>query len=83
MKEILTKIKEVLPLIKALETQSLKITEIELDLNLISTNFSDVHQLYENALLVHDTWSCRDEWKNMLVNLYHKHYCDVDYDDLR
>jgi hypothetical protein len=45
---------------------------------MVITNFSDVHQLYENTLFVYDTWSCRDEWKNLLVNLYHKHYCDVN-----
>ena len=45
---------------------------------MVITNFLDVHQLYENTLLVYDTWSCRDEWKNLLVNLYHKHYCDVN-----
>jgi dynein heavy chain, axonemal len=45
---------------------------------MLRTDFSDVHQLYENMRLVHDTWSCRDEWKTLLVTLYHKHYCDVD-----
>jgi hypothetical protein len=66
-----------------LESQTQKITEIEHELGLGRTDFSDVHVLYENTLLVNDTWSCRDDWKNLLVGLYHKHYTEVDCLQLR
>lgn len=42
-----------------------------------------MHELYQNAKLVHDIWSTRDDWKTTLVSLYHKHYCDVDTAELR
>jgi hypothetical protein len=83
MKEILTRIREILPTISALEGQSRKIQEIEVELNLVQTDFAEVHDLYQNAKLVHDIWCTRDDWKTTLVNLYHKHYCDVDTAELK
>lgn len=32
---------------------------------------------------MNDTWTCRDDWKNLLVGLYHKHYTEVDCPQLR
>jgi hypothetical protein len=53
------------------------------ELNLVQTDFCEVHDLYQNAKIVNDIWSCRDDWKSMLVNLYHKHYCEVDCAELK
>ena len=83
MKDILAKIKDILPAINSLETQAVRISDIELELGMTRTDFSEVHKLHANTLLVHDTWSCRDEWKNLLITLYHKHYCDVDCEQLK
>lgn len=42
-----------------------------------------MHELYSNVKLINDVWTCRDDWKNLLIGLYHKHYCDVDCSNLR
>lgn len=52
MKQILGKIKEIIPSINQLESQSQKIQEIQLELNLAQSDFNEVHELYENAKIV-------------------------------